>query len=281
MKRGLIVAWVSWASSARAASWELVDAQRATAVAELEGAWRAEWFALVEDLARHAPSGRVPADAAARALALGLTLTVDVGGLVVSDATEPRRGLPVVLLRLGSLQAELVVQAPHPYADLHTGRIVADLYDLGEARAAVIHTTRRDAGPGADPAHAAEGAFQGATDALAQALADPLFVQLHGFGEHTTEAAAVVSAGRSVGSDELRAKQLLAAAFGGADVRTGEEVPALAAATNSQARLLDGRARFLHVELALAVRVDLRARPEELHLLNDTLVDLASREVAP
>ena len=217
-------------------------------------------MALLASLARSAPADVVPADAEAAAGALGLALVREGDRLwVVEAGTGPRRGVGVYALRLGPLPRELVLQAPHPTTDLHTGAIVGELFDRGGVRAAAFATTRRDAGEGGDVAHAVETWFQSATQALGEALLSPLLVQVHGFGADTTDADAVLSLGpgRAAPGTLERLRDALARALGGT-VRTGAEVPALAARQNAQGRLLVDRARFLHVELSLPQRERLR-----------------------
>lgn len=225
------------------------------------GAERAAFVALLGGLARAAPAGVVPAGAEAAAASLGLSLRRDGDRLWVEEAgAGPRRGVGVYALRLGPLPREVVLQAPHPTTDLHTGAIVGALFDRGGVRAAAFATTRRDAGEGADAAHAPESWFQSATQALGEGLLQPLLVQVHGFGADTTDADAVLSLGpgRAAPPTLERLRAALAQALGGV-VRTGDEVPALAARQNAQGRLLADRARFLHVELSLPQRERLRA----------------------
>jgi hypothetical protein len=266
---------IAWVGAAMAGTWELARARRVEGEALPPApAERVAYAALVRDLARAAPAGAVPPDGAARAEALGLVLTVADGVAVLAEPEDRTRGAGVVAVRLGPLGGELVLQAPHPVSDLHTGRIAGALFDAGEARAACFATTHRADGEGADPAHTPESWLSAATLGLADALPEPLFVQVHGFGEARSEADAVVSEGaaRARPGEVEAAAKALAVGLGVSDVRTGAEVPALAARTNAQSRLLDGRARFLHVELSAGVRERLR---EDASGLGDVLVGLA------
>lgn len=273
---------IFWVSIASAGTWELVQERRDTVEvqgdAQVEA--RAAYTRLVRDLARAAPSGQVPADSGARAAALDLELQLDGTALWLRERADAARGRGVVALRIGPLAEELVVQAPHPTSDLHTGAIAGALFDGGGVRAACFATTRRSAYDGADAAHAPASWFQSATDGLADALVDPLFVQVHGFGGNTTEADGVVSEGpRRLPREELdRAVRRISVSLGASDVRTGDEVPALAARTNAQGRLLADRARFLHVELSLAQREGLRADAARRTAFVDALLLLAMRE---
>ncbi len=266
-----------FATLGHAGTWELVRERRSElAPATPTPAERLAYAALVRDLARAAPAGTLPTDAHTRAGALGLELLRkdDVAWLV--ERGEPR-GVGLVALRVGPLAEDLVVQAPHPFSDLHTGAVTAAMFDAGELRAACIATVHRNAGPGADPAHAPESWFQSATDGLAEALDDPLFVQLHGFAPTTSDADAVLSAGGArLPADRLAdAMTRIGVALGAADVRSGADVPALAARGNVQGRLLAGRARFLHLEISARLRAVLGEEPGLRAALSDALLLIA------
>jgi hypothetical protein len=249
----------------------------------LQPAARSEYASLVRDLAAGAASGVIPEGAAARARAIDLDLRRE--GSVLTLAGLPGGAAPdtVVVIRVGALAEELVLQMPHPTSDLYTGEIGGAIFDAGKIRAACFATAKRDAFEGADVAHNATSLFQGATDGLADALVDPLFVQLHGFAPGTTDADAVVSegAGRMLPGELGGAARRIAAALDARDVRTGDEVGALAARTNTQSRLLVDRARFLHLELAILLRSALRDSAPIQASLVGALVSIAAREPAP
>jgi hypothetical protein len=272
---------IALVASAWAGTWDVVVASRSDErfVVPTEEQ-RAAFSALVADVARAAPSGVLPATTTDRAAALGFALRQDGGVAVLSDAPGALRGAGVVAVRLGALPSELVLQAPHPFFDVGTGEIGAAMFDAGGVRALVVASANRDAAEGADPAHAPAGWFQSATDGLATALPRPLFVQVHGFGAKTSEACAVVSEGPTrlePGRIERIALDLVGV-LGCTTVRTGAEVPALAARTNAQGKLLVDRAAFLHLELAAGVREDLRAAAERRARLAGYLAALADGE---
>lgn len=241
---------------------------------------RAAYVALVRDLAIAAPSGTFPAGLAARAAALGLALDVAGTTATLREDGDRLRGVGVVAVRAGPLPAELVLQAPHPVSDVGTGAIAGALFDAGEVRAVCLATVHRRAGDGSDPARAADGWLQAATLGLAEALPDPLFVQVHGFAGETTEADAVVSEGasRMPAADLEAAVRRLRVGLGATDVRTGADVPALAARYNAQSRLLADRARFLHVEMSEPLRTALKDDDARRAALHDALLLLAARE---
>lgn len=264
-----------------AGTWELVAARRDDMGYTVPAAeQRAAYAALVRDLARAAPAGPLPADASARAAALDLELVREGDRVWLLERVGATRGAGVLAIRTGPLAHELVVQAPHPTSDLHTGQIVGALFDAGGIRAACFATTHRWAVARSDVAREPSTWFQSATDGLADALLDPLFVQVHGFGEASTVADAVVSEGaaRIAPAELTLAVRRLAVGLDATDVRTGDEVPALAARGNVQGRLLADRARFLHVELSFVLRDGLRADDARRRAFVDALLLLAARE---
>jgi hypothetical protein len=269
---------IVWALPCFAGTWDVVEDHRSdTRFVPPGPAERLAWSALAADLARVAPSGHEPADLDARASALGFEVVRAPGTVALVDRKDTLRGAGLVAVRLGPLDAEVVLQAPHPFFDLGTGRIASASFDEGGIRAVVVATANRAVAPDADPAHAPAGWFQAATDGLARGLSDPLFVQIHGFGEHTTDACAVVSEGSSrLSPEELqRASRVIASGLGCHAVVTGDAVPDLAARTNVQSQLLSDRAAFLHVELAREPRDELVADAAARALLTGALVRLA------
>ena len=255
---------ILWSACALAGTWAAADALRADdRFAPPSIAERATYAALVRDLLRDAERGQVPATLAARAAALGFAITVDGDVATLAEIPDRRRGAGLVAVRLGPLDREVVLQAPHPYHDRGTGPLAGALFDAGGFRAVAVATANRSAAPGADVAHAPESWFQAATDGAAQALQAPLFFQLHGFAASTSDACAVLSEGptRQAPVSLRDAATTLAAALACDPVRTGAEVPALAARSNVQGLLLIDRADFLHLELSAAVRDTLAADP--------------------
>lgn len=241
---------------------------------------RLRYGALVRDLAVAAVAGTLPPTLAQRADALGLGIEREGAVIRLVEAPGHERGVGVVAVRVGATTGELVLQAPHPLSDLHTGALAGVLFDAGEVRAACIATVHRDATEGSDPSRAADGWLTAATLGLAEALPDPLFVQLHGFGATTTEADVVVSQGASrlAPVDLAVAVRRIGVGLAVADVRTGDDVPALAARGNAQSAALAGRGRFLHVEMSEPVRERLARSEPDRAALADALLLLASRE---
>lgn len=232
-------------------------------------------------LLRSAPRGHLPPEAEGRARALGLSLEREGDRLwLVEPVGEAPRGLGMLAIRLGPLPEELVLQAPHPYYDEHTGRIVGALFDAGGARAAMISSYQRYVVPGVDPSSQPATALQAMTAALPLALPDPLVVQIHGFGPKRSPAPGVVSHGsaRSGGELQARALALLGPALQAEGLRGPDQVPLLAGMANLQSWVLADRTRFLHLELSAQVRERLRREEEARARLLQALRRLAARE---
>ena len=193
------------------------------------------------------------------------------------------RGAGAYIFRVAPPEAGPVIllQAPHNFYDLGTGRLAAELF-FGPAqgarpRALFTNTIHRyQLAPGdkkkrkhnpADVAHNPEHAFSIATEAFALAAGGARVIQLHGFGARADEddgdgdvgsVAMVVSAGDDGGSSPLTAAlaAALVAEFGPDVKRFPEDVRFLGATTNAQGRLLrklDG-ADFVHVEMSSELR---------------------------
>lgn len=266
-------------------TWARTRAVRSEAPVLPDEAERMALSALVADLLRGAPSRHIPSDAAQRAQALGLSLerAGDRLWLVEPKGGPDPRGLAMAAIRLGPLPAELVLQAPHPYYDEHTGRIAGALFDAGGVRAAMIASAHRYAVKGSDPTGQVASALQAQTAAVPLALPDALIVQIHGFGPKRSEAHAVLSPGaaRSGGSLYDRAMRTLGPALQAegqdSDLRGPDEVPLLAAMANVQSWLLADRTRFLHIELNAEVRDRLRTDEPARERLRAALLALAAR----
>jgi hypothetical protein len=262
---------IAWVATAAAATWDLVKDHRSDRTFVTPSPEeRVSWSEVVADLLRAAPGGQTPDTLRDRAAALGFEwLDRGDGTIVLADRADALRGAGVFAVRLGPLATELVLQAPHPFYDKGTGQLAAELFDAGAVRALCVATANRYAAEGSDPAHAPEGWMQAATDGIARAVPAPLFVQIHGFSQKTTDACAVLSDG-PVRLDPARlqsAGRAVADALGCEDVRTGDQVPELAARKNAQGLLLVDRAAFLHLELSPEIRTSLLAdEGRQVHL---------------
>ncbi len=167
--------------------------------------------------------------------------------------------------------ASIVVEVPHPVADLHTERTGVEVFRTAAADALLVAGANRyaDRDGSADVAHNDRSLFQAVSEALVGA--GTRVVQLHGFSEtgHPTYGDAVLSTGASPPSRVVQELgNVLSAAGFDACVYDGVACRSLAATTNVQGRAARAAgAEFVHVEIADRVRDD----PGRLMLLADTV----------
>ncbi len=252
------------ASSDPSPLWAELDGQRTDGTpAQLEPAEMREAQRLFADLAAVTPSGEEPADLDERAARLGLRVDRPAHGewLVLSPAEPGAVGFYV--FRLSLVDNPLVLQAPHAWYDLRTGRLGCLLFEEGSGQILMTNSGQRYAADHADLAYQTDTLYQAATQGIAQGLQDPLMLQLHGFGKATTRRAAVVSPGSA-----LYDPAELAGIRDGLDdlfrgrIGSGDEVPRLAGRTNAQGIVLSSHVRFLHLELSSTARSSLVSDPE-------------------
>jgi hypothetical protein len=225
----------------------------------------------------------------ADAAAVGLQIEVwKLGGQTYWALLEPSdrvRGAGAYVFRVAPAEAgpEILLQAPHNFYDLGTGRIAAEMFfdppPGARPRALFTNTIHRyQLAPGnkrkrrhnpADVAHNPQHAFSIATEAFANAAGGARVIQIHGFGARTDEddegepgdVAMVVSAGDEAGSSPLSGAiaAALAAEHGAGVKRFPEDVRFLGATTNAQGRLLRKIAgsELVHVEMSSDLRKQL------------------------
>ncbi len=242
--------------------WTTVDkARRDAPFGDLSPGERLDMQSLMMDLFAVAPTGNVPADLVSRAAHLGLHLRIEEERVLLWGAKDVPLGVFVV--RLGPAPS-LVLEAPHGWYDLDTGRLVADLFESGAARAAFFNQGHRFGGPGGeekqevhpDVAHRPASLFQAATLGAARGLSDPIVVQIHGFAPRDGESV-VVSAGSALQPSRFEQGLLAALQEVMGDlgpVVNGASLPELAGTKNVQGRGLSSSAAFLHLELSRAAR---------------------------
>jgi hypothetical protein len=278
------------AASAVEPLWPQVEGIRNDQAYSDASAWRrAQIRSVVADLVRGAATDSLPASAQRRAQAAGLDLRVDASWIVLSSTPDKADGFYVI--RRGGQVQPLVIEAPHAWHDLETGRLSCALFEAGYGRALLVNTAQRyspsqgDASAhvgdlGADVAHRPESVYQAVTLGVVDALNDPLVVQIHGFGSKHGSHAAVLSEGAAFqpqGQLQAALDQLETVLGQFGSLSTGEEVPDLAARNNVQSQAISGSARFLHMELSLAARRKLVADPALRAQLGETLEDLTER----
>lgn len=266
---------------ATASTWEQVERLRNDADdVEASMVERAEVQGFAARLVAWAAQNSVPPDLEERCLALSLTCERGDRELFVHSQERSGRGL--LVLRLGHRPPPLVLVAPHGWYDLNTGRMAADWFDDGYARALVINTAHRYGGTEGprqrefDVAHRVDSLFQALALGVADGLADPLVVELHGFSERHGDFSAVVSDGEALQPDRVAESvaQAVEATVGG-EARRGRHVPLLAATQNAQGRALSGWSRFVHLELSRDARTTLRSDDDVAKALGERLAALA------
>jgi hypothetical protein len=281
---------VSGPVRAEEALWRAVEALRHDGAYRDASAWRrAQVRALTGDLVRGLDSGVVPEGAIRRAADADLRLHAAEAWVLLTSLPENADGF--IAVHRGPGGPPLILEAPHAWYDRGTGRLACMLFEGGVGRALLVNTAHRESPSqgdlsggtqdlGSDVAHRPASVFQAATLGAADALNDPLVVQIHGFSAEHGSWAAVVSEGPTLSPARHLAQAQaslapLLARWG--PVATGDQVPALAARTNSQGKALAGQARFLHVELSAEVRAALLADPDLRERFGHTLAHLAER----
>ena len=225
---------------------------------------RASVRMLASRITASAPTGQVPTDVAARAREQMLDFLTGPSMVMLESRRDRADGF--YAFRLGSEQPPLILQTPHSWHDLNSGRIAAALFEEGTGRVLCMNTAQRyrgqddpptDLNSDADVAHRPDSLFQAMTLGIAEGMRDPLVVQIHGFGSAHQGMAAVVSDGAAL--QPARDVTLAAAAlrpvlgtFGA--IYTGSEVTELAGRGNVQGQALSGTTRFLHIELSYTAR---------------------------
>lgn len=252
---------------------------------------------LIPELLEAASAAQPPGAAALNAMrdeasAAGFRVEVWTIGqdrcIALLEANGKSRGAGAYIFRIApkSGEPEVLLEAPHNYYDVGSGRLAAELFFLPRhgvrPRALFTNTIHRyQLAPGnkgkrkdnpADVAHNPEHAFSIATQAFAVAAGDARVIQLHGFGQRVEDGdnddgdvqaiAMVVSAGDAAGSSPWTTAiaSALVPVFGSGVKRYPEQTHVLGATTNVQAQLLRnlGGDRFVHVEMSAETRDQLK-----------------------
>ncbi|EOM76158.1 hypothetical protein [Rhodococcus rhodnii] len=241
-----------------------------------------------------------PSRAHAREIAAGVVDLLTAGGADVSsheavavaasggsgesfralvERGDPMRGDGLYVVRPPeSSPAPLVVEAPHPVADLHSEHLAAALFEQTRARALLVAGAHRTAGDGAgDAAHRADSAFAAVDGALVDAATT--VVQVHGFGSgnHDDIGEVVLSSSTPEPSPTVRH---LARVLGDHGFTTcvydGRACAALGATTNVEgaaARAVG--ADFVHIEVDERIRGDRGIRDAFVRILAEALESAA------
>jgi hypothetical protein len=187
-------------------------------------------------------------------------LRSEAGDISVLTERHRRQGLGVYAMRTGAgSPARLVVEVPHPRADMNTEILGPLLFDELHADALLVATTHRSV---ADMAHRSDTVFAGVDAAIVGART--VVVQVHGFDESRHDGGAQVV----LSSTEMPASPLvrqLASKLGDAGFNTcvydGIKCKSLAGTRNIEAaHARSVGAEFVHMELAAGVRSDAQER---------------------
>jgi hypothetical protein len=182
------------------------------------------------------------------------------GDVAVLTEQHRRQGLGVYAMRTGAgSPARLVVEVPHPRADLYTEILGPLLFDTLHADALLVATTHRSV---ADMAHRSHTVFAGVDAAIVGART--VVVQVHGFDEsrHDGGAQVVLSSTEMPASPLVRrlGDKLTDAGFNTC-VYDGINCKSLAGTRNIEAaHARSVGAEFVHLELAGGVRGDAQER---------------------
>jgi hypothetical protein len=187
-------------------------------------------------------------------------LRSEAGDISVLTERHRRQGLGVYAMRTGAgSPARLVVEVPHPRADMNTEILGPLLFDELHADALLVATTHRSV---ADMAHRSDTVFAGVDAAIVGART--VVVQVHGFDEsrHDGGAQVVLSSTEMPASPLVRqlASKLADAGFNTC-VYDGINCKSLAGTRNIEAaHARSVGAEFVHMELAAGVRNDAQER---------------------
>lgn len=232
------------------------------------------------ELVQEVTKGSVSLRLRQQAVSIGLHIRVE-DDRVLLWGREAAHGLFV--FRLGAAR-DLVLQAPHAFYDLGSGLIQSRLFDQFPVRAAFFNSAHRYGGPGIakedrqkptpDLAHRAHSLFQAATIGTAEAMDNPLIVQIHGFRSRNGESA-VLSSGPALQPNQIfqglqHRLNLILSDHG--PVVSAAARPELAALSNVQGRILSSTSAFLHLELSKPARDDLLADNALLNKLGESLL---------
>ncbi len=206
--------------------------------------------------------------------------------LILEADSNTKAGGGYYIFRLGKLETEIVIQAPHAIWDVHTDVISKGIFNAFPIRAVYFSDFHRYGQKGKSPyknsefdlAHNPDTLFQDLTAAAAQKLHKAAFVQLHGY--ETREKHEGVDFVLSPGTKENQGEWFMDAfytfnrIYPPEKVRKYPDVRGLGATSNVQGRLLRMLGcRFLHIEITKEMRRTLKDNPAERDKLGKAIVD--------
>jgi len=201
--------------------------------------------------------------------------------LVVHEQTQHQYGRGFFVIRQKETDSPLLLQAPHSFKDLYTGRIALKLWMAGNAKAAAWNTVPRwyDAQGqkvDADMAHRGETFFLAFSKAFAKRYPEGRTLQLHGFSQQKRETSQARSADiiLSSGSKHLNSSvqhfgRCLKQQLTDQVLLYPTEVSELGGTRNVISRELRYHAAhdFIHMEMSFELRSGLRKDKDLRHRL--------------
>lgn len=200
-----------------------------------------------------------------RAALVGLNwryLGVDESTVTLQEADTSVRGQGIFVFTFNNNRSS-VIQAPHQFFDLFTGKIALYYFFESGARSLAINTVNRNSNQQSDLAHQPMSLFSAHAEAHARAFPKGRLIQFHGFnrGKRASEAARsaeiIVSSGNRITSTRTyQLTQCLRQQTPFLVRLFGQDVLELGGTTNSSlAAMKKNRATgFIHIELALSTR---------------------------
>jgi hypothetical protein len=162
---------------------------------------------------------------------------------------------------------EIVIEAPHPVADVKTSTVALHLYRALDAKALIVAGTHRDANidGSADPTHNEDGIFQVAHSTLFQPGEEPddkmIFLQIHGYStaRHPDYPEVIIGYNWENDPEKDRILARMVESMQKHSIQVGicdgRKYQGLCGTSNTQRQATDGGV-FLHFELSEAIRQD-------------------------
>ena len=206
--------------------------------------------------------------------------------LILGPDRTDQAGAGYYVFRLGKLQHELVLQAPHAIFDIHTDVITKEIFRSFPIRAAFFSNWQRYGSIGRKPyknspydlAHNPDTLYQDMTGLWLKRMPQSTFVQLHGFESRVDKKGIhfILSPGtkKQVGPWFPKLTKTFDASYGEESVAVYPEVRGLGATTNVQGRLIKNvGGRFLHIEMSEAFRYKLKKSKKARLKLGQTIIE--------
>lgn len=204
---------------------------------------------------------------------LGMQTSAVSQGLVIHEGAGQHAGRGLFLLR-SSASLPLLIQAPHQYHDLDTGRIARLLAADDQVLAVGWNTAHRYLTADSDLAHAPFSYLHAQALAFAARHPDGLLLQLHGYGAAPSRAGVQAIVSNGTRQPDPRSRQFAGCLAAGLQIEVRlfpESINELGATTNTIGAALRaaGFAGFLHLEMDRDLRRRLVAEPAARQQLLD------------